>query len=105
MILKLLTELFIRDTKLNISLVFITQSHFGVPKDVTLNSKHFFIVKIPNKRELKQTASHNSSNIDFQDFMNLYKTCIAKPYSLLVIDATLASDNLLRFLKNLVERI
>ena len=48
----IVTELFIRGRKLNISLVFITQSYFKVPKDVTLNTAHFFISKIPNKREL-----------------------------------------------------
>ena len=66
---------------------------------------HYFIMKIPNKGELKQIASHNSSDIDFNTFMNLYKKCTEKPYSLLVIDATLASDNTLRFRKNLIERI
>ena len=61
-------------------------------------------MKIPNKRELQQTASNHSSNIDFKDFMNLYKKCSATPYSFLVIDATLASENPLRFRKNLIER-
>ena len=98
----IITELFIRGRKLNISLVFITQSYFAVPKDIRLNSTHFLIVKIPNKREL---ASHNSSDIDFKDFMNLYKKCTSKPYSFLVIDATLPSGNPLRFRKNLIERI
>ena len=50
------TELFIRGRKLNISIVFITQSYFKVSKDVGLNSTHFFIMKIPNKRELQQIA-------------------------------------------------
>ena len=54
-------------------------------------------MKIPNKRELQQIAFNHSSDIDFKDFINLYKKCTAKPYSFLVIDATLASDNLLRF--------
>ena len=67
------TELFIRDRKLNISIVFITQSYFKVPKDVRLNSTHFFIMKIPNKRELQQIALNHSSDIDFKDFMNIYK--------------------------------
>ena len=49
-------ELFIRDRKLNISLVFITQSSFKVPKDVRLNTNHFFTTKIPNNREFQQTA-------------------------------------------------
>ena len=52
----IITELFIRGRKLNISLVFITQSYFKVPKDVRLNTTHFFIMKIPNKRELQQIA-------------------------------------------------
>ena len=62
-------------------------------------------MEIPNKPELKQTASHISSDIDFNDFMNLYKKCTSKPYSFLVIDATLALDNPLSFRKNLIERI
>ena len=73
-----------------ISIVFITQSYFKVPKDVRLNSTHFFIMKIPNKRELQQ------------DFMNIYKKCTAKPYSCLVNDTTLPSDDPLRFRKNLL---
>ena len=62
-------------------------------------------MKIPNKPELQQTVFNPSSNIDFKDFMNLCKKCTAKPYPLLVVDATLASDNHLRFRKNLLERI
>ena len=50
-------------------------------------------MKIPDKRELQQTAFNHSSDIDFKDFRNLYKKCTAKPYSFLVTDATLASDN------------
>ena len=61
------TELFIRGRKLNISIVFITQSYFKVPKDVRLNSTHFFIMKISNKRELQQTALNHSSDIDFYE--------------------------------------
>ena len=69
----IVTELFIRGRKLNISLVFITQSYFKVPKDVRLNSTHFFIMKIPNKRELQQIALNHSSDIDFKDFIKIYK--------------------------------
>ena len=61
-------------------------------------------MKIPNKQELQPTAFNHSSDIDFQDFTNLYKKCTAKPYSFLVTDATLASENPLRFRKNLSER-
>ena len=94
-------ELFIRGRKLNISIVFIMQSYFKVPKDVRLNSTHFFIMKIPNKRELQQIALNHSSDIDFKDFMNIYKKCAAEPYSFLVNDTTLPSDDPLRFRKNL----
>ena len=66
----IVTELFIRGRKLNISLVFITQSYFKVPKDVRLNTTHFFITKIPNKRELQQVALNHSSDICNKDFIN-----------------------------------
>ena len=101
----IVTELFIRGRKLNSSLVFITQSYFVVPKDIMhYNSMHYAIMKIPNKQELKQIASHNLSDIDYYDFMNLYKKCTSKPYSFLVFDATLASDKPLHFRKNLIEK-
>ena len=87
--------------KINISLVFITQSYFKVPKDVRLNTTHFFIAKIPNKRELQQIAINHSSDINTKDFANIYRKCTAEPYSFLVNDTTLASDNPLRFRKNL----
>ena len=97
----ILTELFISGRKLNISIVFITQSYFKVPKDVRLNSTHFIIMKIPNKRELQQIALNHSLDIDFKDFIKIYKKCIAKPYSFLVNDTTLPSDDPLRFRYNL----
>ena len=87
------TELFIRSRKLNISLAFITQSYFKVPKDARLNTTHFFIAKIPNKRELQQIALNHSSDISTKDFIKIYEKCTAEPYSFLVNDTTLASDN------------
>ena len=98
----IVTELFIRGRKLNISIVFITQSYFQIPKDVRLNSTHFFIMKIPNKRELQQIVLNHSSDIDFKDFMNIYKKSTKEPYSFLVNDTTLPSDDPLRFRKNLL---
>ena len=95
----IITKLFIRGRKLYISLVFITQSYFAVPKNIRLNSTHYFVMKIPNKRELQQIAFNHSSDIDFQDFIKFYKKCTAKQYSFLVINTTLASDNFLRFRK------
>ena len=97
----IVTELFTRHRKLNIPVVFITQSYFKVPKDVRLNTTHFFIMKIPNKKELLQIAANHSSDIDFKDFVKTYNKCIDKPYSFLVNDTTLSSDDPLRFRKNL----
>ena len=91
----IVTELFVRGRKLNISLVFITKLYFTVPQNIRLSSIHYFIMKILNKQELQQIAFNHSSDLDFQDFMNLRKRCAAKPYCFLVIDTTLASDNLL----------
>ena len=98
------TELFIGARKLNISLDFITKTYFVVPKSIRLNSIHYFVMKIPNKKELQQTASNHLSDIDFQDFLNLYKKCTAKPYSFLAINTTLASDNSPHLRKNLLEK-
>ena len=72
----IVTELFIRERKINVSLVFITQLYFKVPKDVRLNTTHFFIMKIPNKRELQQIALNHSSDIDFKDFIKIYSRAI-----------------------------
>ena len=95
------TELLIRGRKLNISLVFITQSYFKLPKDVRLNTSTFFIAKIPNKRELQQIAINHSSDTSTKDFTNIYRECTVEPYSILVNDTTLASNNPLRFRKSL----
>ena len=99
----IVTELFIRDRKLNISIAFITPSYFKVLKDLRLNSTHFFIMKIPNKRKLQQIALNHSSDIDFKDFMIIFKKCTAEPYSFLVNDTTLPSDNPLTFRKNVLK--
>ena len=88
----IVTEFIIRGRKLNISLVFITQSYFKIPKDVRLNTTHFFIL-------------NHSSDIDFKDFINIYRKCTAEPFSFFVTDTTLASDNPLRFRKNLFYHI
>ena len=76
------TELFIRGRQLNISIVFVNQLYFKVPKDVRLISTNFFIMKIPNKREL-QIALNHSPDIDCKDFIKIYKKCTAEPYSFL----------------------
>ena len=76
-----------------------------MPKYIRLKSAHYFIMRILNRRELQQIEFNHSPDIDFQDFMNLYKKCIEKPYSFLVIDTTLALDNPSRFRKTFLERI
>ena len=68
-------ELFIRCRRQNISLVFITQSYFSVPKDVRLNSTHYLIIEINNKRELQNIAINYSSDIDYKYFMKIYREC------------------------------
>ena len=98
----IVTELFIRGRKLNISLVFITRSYFKVPKDVRLNTIHFVISKIPNNRGLREIMINRSSDISAEDFINIYRKCTIKPYSFFVNDTTLASNNSLRFRKYLL---
>ena len=77
----IVTQLFLRGRKINISIAFIIKSYFKVSKDLRLNSTDFFILKISNKRELQQTALNHSSDIDFKDFLQIYKKCTAEPNS------------------------
>ena len=95
-------ELFIRCRKLNISIVFITQSYFRAPKDARLNSTHYLIIKIQSKKELQNIAQDNSGDIDFKDFLKIYKFT-KEPYSLMTIDTTLSTSDPMRFRKNLSE--
>ena len=74
----ILADLFIRGRELNISLVFIIQSYFPAARNIRLNSTDYLVIKIPNKKELQQSAFNHSSDNDFQDFMNLYKKCTDK---------------------------
>ena len=101
----IIKELFIRCRKLNISLLFITQSYFSVPKDVRLNSTHYLIMKINNKREIQNTAINHSADIDYKDFIKIYRECTKEPYTFLTIDKTLPSTNPLRFRKNLFDTL
>ena len=96
-------EKFIRGRKHNVYIVFITQTYFRVPKDIRLNSTHFSIMKILNKRELQQIDLNHASDIDFKDFMRIYKKCTAGPYSFSVIDTTLPPDTPSKFRKNLLK--
>ena len=99
----IMKELFIRCRKLNISLAFITQSYFSVPKDVRINSTHYLIMKINNRIELKNIAINHSADIDYQDFIKIYRECTKEPYNFLTIDTTLPASDPLRFRKNLFD--
>ena len=93
------TELFIRGAKINVSLSFITQTCFAVPKKYLTKFYIQFYMKMQNKQEMQQIAFNRSSDISFKEFMNLYKT------EYLVIDTTATSDNPLRFKKNVLKKI
>ena len=95
--------MFIRCRKLNISLLFITQSWFSVPKDVRLNSTHYLIIKINNKRELQNIAINHSADIGYQDFIKIYRECVKEPYNFLTIDTALPASDPLRFRKSLFD--
>ena len=101
----IINYLFIRCRKLNISLVSITQSYFSVPKDVRLNSTHYLIMKINNKKELQNIAINHSAEIHYKDFMKIYRECTREPYNFLTIDTTLPASNPLSFRKNLFDTL
>ena len=82
----IIKELFIRCRKLNISIVFITQSYFRTPKDARLNSTHYILMKIGDKKELKSIAEENSGHLDFKDFLKIYNYCTKEPYSFMMVD-------------------
>ena len=96
----IIKELFIRCRKLNISLVFITQSYFSVPKDVRLNSTYYLIMKIKNRTDLQNIAINHYADIDYKYFVKIYRECTKEPYSFLAIDTTLPASDPLRFRKS-----
>ena len=97
----IIKELFIRCRKLNISLIFIYQSYFSVPKDVRVNSTHYLIMEISSKRELQNIAINHSPDIDYKGFMKIYRECTKEPFDFLTVDTTLPASNPLRLRKNL----
>ena len=97
--------MFIRCRKINISLIFITQSYFSVPKDVRSNSTHYLIMKINNKRELQNITINHSADIDYKDFIKIYRECTKEPSNFWTMDTTLPSTNTLRFRKNLFDTL
>ena len=95
----IIKELINRCRKLNITLIFITQSYFSVPKEVRLKSTYYLIVKIYNKRQLQQISINHLADIDYKDFVKIYKNCTNEPYSFLNIDTTLPANNPMLFRK------
>ena len=93
----IIQELFVRCKKLNISLVLITQSYSSDPKNVRLNLTHYLIMKINNRNGLQNVA-----DIDYNDFVRIYRECTRKPNSFLTIDTTLPASDPLRFRENLL---
>ena len=84
---RIIKELFYRACKINVSIVFITQSYFRALKDAILNSTHYILMKIGNKKELKSIAEEKSSHLDYKDFLKIYNYCTKEPYSFMTIDA------------------
>ena len=95
---KVLKELVIRCRKLTISLCFLTQFCFSVPKDVRLNCTHYVISKLNNKRELQNIAINHSADIDYKYFVKIYRDCTKEPFNFLTIDTRQPIDK--RFKKN-----
>ena len=93
--------MFIRCRKLNISLAFIPQSYFSAPKDGRLNITYYVIVKINNNGELQNIAINNSADIDYGDFVKIYRECTKESYCFLTVDTTLPGSGSERFRENL----
>ena len=101
----IIKEFFITCRKLNISIVFITQSYFSVPKDVRLNSTHYLIMKINPRKELQNIAINHSADIDYKNFVKTYRECTTETYSFLTFDTTLPASDPLSFRKNLFDSL
>ena len=84
---RIIKELFYRARKINVSTVFITQFYFEALKDARLNSTHYILMKIGNKKELKRIAEEKSGHLDYKDFLKMYNYCTKEPYSFMTIDA------------------
>ena len=96
------TEFFLRERKLNILLVFISQYYFKLSKSMRLHSRHYFIIEIPNKKELWQRVLNHSFDLEFKDYLWVWKDYTKKPFSFLVNDTTLMPDNTLRLKRELL---
>ena len=84
---KIIKKVFFMGRKINVSIVFITQSYFRALKDARLNSTHYILVKISNKKELRKIAEEKSGHLGYKDFLKIYNYCTREPYSFMMIDA------------------
>ena len=84
---RIIKELLYRARKINVSIVFITQSYFKALKDARLNSTHYILMKIGNEKELKRIAEEKSDHLDYKDFLKMYNYCTKEPHSFMTIDA------------------
>ena len=84
---RIIKELFYRARRINVSIIFIMQLYFRALKDARLNSTHYILMKIGNKKELKSIAEEKSGNLDYKDFLKMYNYCTREPYSFMTIDA------------------
>ena len=92
-----------RARKINVSIVFITQSYFRALKDARLISTHYILMKIGNKKELKRIAEEKSGHLDYKDFLKIYNYCTREPYSFMTIDTRPTAS--ITFKKNFDEQI
>ena len=90
---KVIKELFYRARKLKVSIVFITQSYFRALKDARLNSTHYVLMKIGNKKELKSISEEKPGHLDHKDFLKIYHYCTKEPYSFMLVDARPTATN------------
>ena len=100
---RIIKEIFYRARKINLSIVFIMQSYFRALKDARLNSTHYILMKIDNKKGLKSIAEEKSGHLDYKDFLKMYNYCTKEPYSFMAIDARLTAT--IPFKKNFDEPI
>ena len=82
--------------KSSASVKYLTQSYFSAPKDVRLNCTHYIIFKLNNKRELQNIAINHSADIDYKDFVKIYRACTKEPYNFLTIDTTQPVDKIFK---------
>ena len=100
---RIIKELFYRARKVNVSIVFITQSYFRALKDARLNSTHYILIKLGNKKELKRIAEEKSGHLNYKDFLKMYNYCTEEPYSFMLIDTRPTAS--VTFKKNFDESI